>query len=479
MSGNAEIEEFCALVRSILETKTGCLSFRSLQNDIRQLLGRNLNRDEQNLLTKILLEKSTFLEIPPSTPSHPRSQFTPHLDNGHGPVGILPHEILICMAYSKDYTIGNICEVINSQYATHHGYQFYCEKIEYEKMMTMIEPRKHCAWYKVLLIRNLLKSEGKNSFSSEIQDPPLPTNWRYLVWIDADAIVINFHQSIEHILHNHFIPFSPSFPSSSPSPSIISQSIFSDLIISQDFSSSSSCPLNTGVMIIQKTPWSQSLWEDVWSHPSCEKYHHVYFYDQSALVKCLKLRNVHLPSCCFEEEDEAMTALTSPYRKKIPRVQILPCALLNSNRISPQKLGAYQKQDHTGTLTASPGVSSIPTLSIQQLISASVEENDKLGDQERELLEYGLGDVDRELTEGIQQMISSSSSSSSSLLNDGANFIFHAVGGWNKMKALLRVCQLSRLITLPEIHCYCRSNGIDFRLHRGKCGGVPLLKDQR
>ena len=309
-------------------------------------------------------------------------------------------------------------------------------------MMAMIQPRKHCAWYKALLIRNLLKAEG---------DIPRPTNWKYLVWIDADAIVMNFHQSIEGILHNHFVS-SHSLPSSPPFSS--SQSIFSDLIISQDFSSSSSCPLNTGVMIIQRTPWSQSLWEDVWCHPSCEKYHHVYFYDQSALIKCLKLRNVHLPSCCLV--DETMTE-SSPHKKNIPRVQILPCALLNSNRISPRMYRQNLQQDHTISST-------LATISIQQLIPSSAK-----GDDELENLDQlpELSDVDRELTEGIKV------SSSCNLLENGANFIFHAVGGWNKMKAILRVCQLHGLLSPQEINSYRRSNGIEFRLYRGKCGGVP------
>jgi hypothetical protein len=449
-------DEFCAMVKSILETKGDCGGFRSIQNETRQILGRNLNRNEQNSLTKILLEKSTFLDNIPPNSDQPSTHLQPR-DHENRNIRILSHEILICMAYSKDYTIGNVCEVINSQYASRHGYQFYCEKIEYAKMMEVIEPRKHCAWYKALLIRNLLRSEMKFPLSTETQYSPLPKDWKYLVWIDADAIVINFNQSIEQILHNHFIT-SPSSPSSTPS----SQFIFSDLIISQDFSSSSSCPLNTGVMIIQKTPWSQSLWEDVWSHPSCEKYHDVYFYDQSALVKCLKLRNVHLPSCSFEEEGLLCETTPLPPRIKIPRVQILPCALLNSNRISPRRLRKDLEQDQL-----------MPPTVISSPVVVAVEDGRDRDQEESELLEYGLNVVDKELTEDMKD----SPSLSSSLLKDGANFIFHAVGVWNKMKAILRVCELYGLLLPEEINEYCRNGGIEFRLLRGKCGGAPLLKE--
>lgn len=119
-------------------------------------------------------------------------------------------------------------------------------------MMAKIQPRQHCAWFKALLILNLLQSCS----SSYERDPlaheflPLPRpscsreakhaespsvdnmfcKYKYLLWIDADAAVINQELSLQSFLQRAHQDC--------------------DLLISEDMGGqeggSSCCPLNTG-----------------------------------------------------------------------------------------------------------------------------------------------------------------------------------------------------------------------------------------
>jgi hypothetical protein len=440
MSGG-ERNEFYDLVKAHID-ETGCSSFKTIQYNLNAKLGRRLLRHEQRIISEVISERVTFISQTPSSALNDGNALS---HNHHIPQPIQSHEILICMAYSDDYTLGNICELIIRNYALKHGYQFLCQVLPYDEMMRVISPRHHCAWYKALLIRNLL-----NHFDLPSQPQPVLRDWKYLVWIDADALILNSNISIEDILSNnfHFLYNQNGTGQSLQSPPVVEQLSFPDLIISQDFSSTSSCPINTGVMIVQNTIWSQSLWEDVWSHPFCEKYHDVYFYDQSALIKCLKIRNIHFPSCLYQRD------MKQSHVGMISRVQILPCCILNSNRICPNRVtqGVLSRGDSEGITE--------PTLSLVHLLDTQRSNE--------EGLDFDLSEIDKELTEGI--LLESDSSTS---FPKDAHFIFHAVGKWNKMKPILRVCQLFNLIREEDLQRYCQSKGVDFRLYRGKCGGIP------
>lgn len=66
---------------------------------------------------------------------------------------------------------------------------------------------------------------------------------KYLIWIDADAIIANFNISIE---------------------SLINQYPLTDLFLCLDIYYQKEC-VNSGVMIIKNTPWSYELFKKVWN----------------------------------------------------------------------------------------------------------------------------------------------------------------------------------------------------------------------
>lgn len=178
-------------------------------------------------------------------------------------------------------------------------YDYLSVVMPYEAMLQKIQPRQHCAWFKALLILNLLKccspspshyrdigtqeylslpspqtpqtprsgsgsrsgnginhpsstssstftweqeeqkqgDEDKEEKQKEKQEEMMPAHddqmfykYQYLLWIDADAVVIDPQQSLQSFLRH-----APSF---------------CDLLISEDMGGeeggSSCCPVNTG-----------------------------------------------------------------------------------------------------------------------------------------------------------------------------------------------------------------------------------------
>ena len=93
-------------------------------------------------------------------------------------------------------------------------------------------------------------------------------NYDYILWIDADAIFINFNTKIEQF---------------------ISRSLGRDILIAEDMNPC--CLINAGVILIKNTKWSQELFKQVWE---LDRYDHVKFYEQSALVKVLRLQGQQL-----------------------------------------------------------------------------------------------------------------------------------------------------------------------------------------
>lgn len=61
-------------------------------------------------------------------------------------------QILIYTAYSSDYTIGRLCEKVNHDYATKHGYKFVSIVVDYEEMIKEVSPKQHCTWYKMKVV---------------------------------------------------------------------------------------------------------------------------------------------------------------------------------------------------------------------------------------------------------------------------------------------------------------------------------------
>ena len=211
----------------------------------------------------------------------------------------MPPNILMVTAYSNDYTIGHVCERVNRIYAQTHGYEFYSEVLSLEDMAREISPKKHCTWYKIVLLRKLfanielLKSK----------------NIQYIMWIDADAIVVDHKLTLFNIIN-------------------ISKQ--RDLIIAEDMNPG--CLINAGVFLLRATTWSRDFLLDVWN---IDKYDEVCFYEQSAIIRSLRLKKEGLESMKpFHSYLTTNTGSSSNNNniKIFPHTTVLSIFQFNSNR---------------------------------------------------------------------------------------------------------------------------------------------------
>jgi hypothetical protein len=279
-------------------------------------------------------------------------------------------------------------------------------------MLEAISPRAHCAWYKALMLLRYL--ENKQEL--------LHSGIDYLLWIDADAIVIDHSISLDYF---------------------ITLGRGSDLIISEDIHKG--CLINSGVMLVRLTEWSRSLWDEVWNSERSRRYHDVYFYDQSALMRALRARDVGLE-------------------------QLKPFHSFDTD--GPQGPKFFR---HVCVLTH---------LQFNTNAGVSVHRDSKVVDD---------GNAAEECIAGGDHG------------GSRALFVFHALGPWNKMDALVKAVQLYRVhrylgdkdkddqggvydaIGDSEGGYRCDAESVlgalgvtatqvaAFRLRRGRCGAAPAL----
>eukprot|EP00462_Mataza_sp_D1_P006484 CAMPEP_0175120356 /NCGR_PEP_ID=MMETSP0087-20121206/578_1 /TAXON_ID=136419 /ORGANISM="Unknown Unknown, Strain D1" /LENGTH=318 /DNA_ID=CAMNT_0016401799 /DNA_START=117 /DNA_END=1070 /DNA_ORIENTATION=- len=200
---------------------------------------------------------------------------------------------LIFTCYSDDYSLGRMCSAVNQRYAAQHGYHFEQEVLSFKEMLATIQPRTHCTWYKVHKLNRLLAD----------QDRLLRDNIRYIVWIDADAVVVNNSVTLEEV---------------------VDRAEGRDLILAEDMHPG--CLVNAGVLLVRVGQWSRSLWRDVWESEQSKRFHDVFFYEQSALLAHLKSRNEGLGAV-----NPFHSYAGGPKLKLFPHVAALPMQSLNTN----------------------------------------------------------------------------------------------------------------------------------------------------
>jgi hypothetical protein len=181
---------------------TGRTRFGELQRIITNQIGRTIGFPERKVIsTSLRAAYCAAAEVKRSTD-----------DKGS-------RRILLFTAYTEDYVIGNLCDTINKKYAARHGYEYVSQVLPYDDMLAEIGPDKqHCTWYKVLMMKNFLSEQMEMLIEKQIQ---------YLMWIDADAVVINDEIKVEDI---------------------IARGKNRDLIIAENMHSC--CLLNAGVMMM-------------------------------------------------------------------------------------------------------------------------------------------------------------------------------------------------------------------------------------
>jgi hypothetical protein len=314
------------------------------------------------------------------------------------------HKITVISAYSENYVIGKLCQQVNSIYCETHGYEFICHVLPQMEMEAIIAPRSHCTWYKVKMIIDILTTKLSESESG---------NSEYLFWIDSDAIVIDQSQAAE---------------------SFVERGHCKDLIIAEDMSPC--CLVNAGVMMIKVSQWSLSLWTDVWS---CSQYFQRPFYEQAALIKCLKLRQEGLQ-------------LYTPFHTYLPgaltgdkvfqHVAVFPSIDFNTNRgyvsnRSPKfqrKFNRSQeklkRREREFAAQEKANSSNIDELSIFHLKSRDESESTNVNNS----------------TIGVIDTSTSSSSeietSEKQRNEDRPRFIYHAAGRCDKLVSLEAVAQM-------------------------------------
>lgn len=137
----------------LLISETGSTKFGEVQHLVSTSLGRCINYSERRIISDSL--RASYC----AAAERKRSE----LDEGH-------RGILMLTAYSTDYTIGKLCDTINKQYAEKHGYKYQSESLSYDEMMQAIGPdKKHCTWYKVLMLKRLLTEEAESLSRDKIQ----------------------------------------------------------------------------------------------------------------------------------------------------------------------------------------------------------------------------------------------------------------------------------------------------------------------
>ena len=96
------------------------------------------------------------------------------------------------------------------------------------------------------------------------------------------------------------------------------------MIIAEDMNTG--CLVNAGVFMLRTTHWSRRFLDEVWA---CDKYDEVCFYEQSAIMRCLRAQREGLDAV-RPFHSYLPDAPSGP--KLFPHTAVLPIFLFNSNR---------------------------------------------------------------------------------------------------------------------------------------------------
>jgi hypothetical protein len=103
-------------------------SYCSNQTYLTKKFGRKPNRLERLILTTTLKELDNLSKKPTDTSLSYLLSSETQSCLGYSCLGysnesgqLKSDEILVCTAYSEDYTVGNLCELVNREYANKHG----------------------------------------------------------------------------------------------------------------------------------------------------------------------------------------------------------------------------------------------------------------------------------------------------------------------------------------------------------------------
>ena len=136
-------------------------------------------------------------------------------------------KIAVCSLYINDWyrDITKYGKLSLENYCTKFGYDFYFETENTEN--SVYDGQREFPWYKIKLISKLLATG----------------QYDYIVWNDADSVVVRDKYTFEDIIRTHMED--------------------KDLLVAKDWNST----LNTGTMFIKNTEWSRNLMDRIWTNP--------------------------------------------------------------------------------------------------------------------------------------------------------------------------------------------------------------------
>jgi hypothetical protein len=238
------------------------IKYKDVRNKIKDcILKRNLSKTEKQNLTSCIKICKNGLIVNLLKSLHTAADITTQSNSGGGINCISSNSngnkrenittFIVLTAYTQNYTIGALCSAINKRYCNLYNYQFIEQKINPATLQKILGNRNHCTWYKIHLILKFMNDKLSSSNNN--------TN-TYIVWLDADACVINDKIKLEDI---------------------VKLGEYRDLIIAED----QSFLINCGVMLIRICDWSCMIFSQVWDE---KKYFKVPHFEQSALIRVLK-----------------------------------------------------------------------------------------------------------------------------------------------------------------------------------------------
>lgn len=130
-------------------------------------------------------------------------------------------KIVIAQFYTKNVIYGEYSERINQRYCDEKGYGYYCEK-DTDKIVGSLEERS-ITWYKPKLIQEVLDQHNPD----------------YVLFLDADAVVVDYNQSIEDFIDENY-----------------------DLVVSDDIGAHSVA--NAGVLLLKNSEWTKKFLKTWW-----------------------------------------------------------------------------------------------------------------------------------------------------------------------------------------------------------------------
>eukprot|EP00971_Amphidinium_carterae_P187224 3716141-Amphidinium_carterae.1 len=155
---------------------------------------------------------------------------------------------LVVTAFDTRYEVGYLCSIVNEAYSHRHCYTFRRVLLSPTSML-QLSCMRHGAWAKVALVSQML---------TENNDAESPKKFDYIVWIDADALVLNHDRPLHEF---------------------VAAAGGSDFIVGEDMADTDL--LNTGLFFCRVgSEWMRNLMSKWWEE-SDTRWHHTVCWDQT------------------------------------------------------------------------------------------------------------------------------------------------------------------------------------------------------